>query len=57
METEHIQIGLEAYGHIRVLNSLYTSFSFGRAAVNPFGDDEDDIDVKQLLQSHFEVIL
>jgi hypothetical protein len=31
--------------------------SFGRAAVNPFGDDEDDIDVKQLLQSHFEVIL
>ena len=23
--------------------------------MNPFGDDEDDINVKQLVQSHFEV--
>ena len=28
---------------------------FGRAAVDPFGDDEDDINVKQLVQSHIEV--
>ncbi|XP_057370446.1 bestrophin-4-like isoform X2 [Daphnia carinata] len=27
---------------------------FGRAAVDPFGDDEDDINVKQLVQSHIE---
>lgn len=29
---------------------------FGRAAVDPFGDDEDDINVKQLVQSHIEVL-
>lgn len=29
--------------------------SFGRAAVNPFGDDEDDINIKEILLSHIEV--
>ena len=31
--------------------------SFGKAAVNPFGDDENDVDVKHLLKSHFNVII
>lgn len=29
---------------------------FGKAAVDPFGDDEDDINVKDLVKSHIEVI-
>ena len=28
----------------------------GRMAVNPFGDDETDIDVDELLESHIDVI-
>jgi hypothetical protein len=27
------------------------------AASNPFGEDEDDIDVRRLLQLHIEVII
>lgn len=29
--------------------------NFGRTAVNPFGSDDDDIDVKQLLATHIQV--
>lgn len=28
---------------------------FGKAAVDPFGDDDDDIDVRGLLQCHINV--
>lgn len=36
---------------------LYFSwFKFGAVASNPFGEDDDDIDVNQLLQSHIEVV-
>jgi len=35
---------------------LYFSWlKFGAVASNPFGEDDDDIDVNQLLQSHIEV--
>jgi len=30
--------------------------NFGRVAVNPFGADEDDIDVKLLLENHIQVL-
>ena len=30
--------------------------NFGRAAVNPFGVDESDIDIKHLLDTHIEVV-
>jgi hypothetical protein len=29
---------------------------FGKAALDPFGEDEDDINVKHLAQSHVEVL-
>lgn len=28
---------------------------FGRLAANPFGDDDDDIDINALLQAHIDV--
>ena len=28
---------------------------FGKAALDPFGEDDDDIDIKNLIQSHIEV--
>lgn len=31
--------------------------SFGQVAVNPFGADEDDIDVKRLLENHIQVFI
>ena len=31
--------------------------TFGRAAVNPFGSDDTDIDIKHLLVTHVQVIL
>ena len=31
--------------------------NFGRVAVNPFGTDEDDIDVKLLLETHIQVFI
>ena len=41
-----------------VSNQYFLYFSwlkFGMAASNPFGEDEDDIDVKSLLQLHIDV--
>ena len=32
-----------------------TWLNFGRAAVNPFGNDEEDIDVKEFVECHIEV--
>ncbi len=44
------------------INSIYQQFfiffawlTFGRMAVNPFGDDETDIDLEKLLESHIDV--
>jgi hypothetical protein len=35
---------------------LYLSWlRFGAMASNPFGEDDDDIDITKLLQSHIEV--
>ena len=34
---------------------FYSWLKFGRMASNPFGEDNNDIDVKQLLYAHIEV--
>ncbi len=35
----------------------YLWLKFGRLAANPFGDDDDDIDIIELLQAHIDVLL
>ena len=35
---------------------FFAWLSFGRMAVNPFGEDDTDIDLDFLLESHVEVI-
>jgi hypothetical protein len=33
----------------------YLWLKFGRLAAYPFGDDENDIDIKRIFQAHIEV--